>query len=228
MMAIDLSTDVRFVRRFGDMRIVGVFPPSKEIRSQQWDLLKNRFVMQRMGRMKDRLFEARAEFVDSTLKGIEGLMLSEDEEVTVETPNWKSFIPANVKAIWASQWEEASVRVPEGRKVFLQSPTFLAADWYGQDVVGQFPSMADMGEEIRKLLKGRYMVGRDTDPDRLLEAREAFVLANLQAVEGLTIGEHLLTPDVGDWISYIPLGVVSGWAQYFEEGSALTEEEEKN
>ena len=225
-MAVDLTGDVRLVRRFSGMRIVGVFPAPREIREAQWDLLKGRFVMERMGRMKDRLLEARVAFVDKVLKNVEGLMLAEDEEVTRETPGWKEFIPANVKSIWASIWEEASVKV-DGR-AFLRSPTRLNVDWCGQDVLAEFPPMVDLGDEIRALLKGRYIIGRDTDPDRLLEAREAFVSENLRSVENLTVGDIPLTTDTEDWISHIPLGVVSGLAQYFEEGSALSEDEEKN
>lgn len=227
-MAFDVLGEVKLVRRFAGMRIVGRFPPPFEVREQQWSLLKGRFIMERMGRMKDRLLEARVRFVDTTIQDVSGLFLSADEEVTNEKAGWKQFIPENVKSLWASMWEEATVRTAEMERGYLSAPTRLSADWYGTDVIGVFPPMVEMQEVVRRLLKGRYVIGRDTEPDRLLEAREAFVLETLQGVENLTLGEAPLTPESEDWVKYVPLGVISGWAQYFEEGSGLTEDEEKN
>ena len=227
-MAVDLLGDVKLVRRFAGMRVVGSFPPPYEVRDAQWTLLKGRFVMERMGRLRDQMLEARVRFCDITLKGVSGLFLTADKEVSAEMAGWKQHIPENIKSLWASFWEEATTKAADDERGYLSAPTRLSAEWYGQDVVGVFPPMTDMQEEVRRLLKSRYVVGRDTSPDQLLEAREEFVLANLQSVEGFTLGEDPLTPDKEDWMSYIPLGVVSGWAQYFEEGSGLTEGEEKN
>lgn len=92
-LAVDKDTVVFVLRR----------PTNKELN----DFLSDRYDVGRRGRLKDRSIEARAEFFDLLLTGIENL---EDESGAPVGPEKKELIPTNWKsAVIFSAFEDIEI-----------------------------------------------------------------------------------------------------------------------